>query len=53
MSDQGNEKPNVELQTGEEVEGHMKPKWHAIDDEPAEGEGTGDEVEGHMRPKWH
>ena len=51
MSDQVNEKPSVEVQGGDEVEGHMRPKWHAIDDEPTEG--TADEVEGHMRPKWH
>ena len=49
MSDQGNEKPNVELQSDDEVEGHIKPKWHAIEDEPAEG----DDVEGHIKPKWH
>ena len=53
MSDQGNEKPNVELQTGEEVEGHMKPKWHAIEEEPAAESTDEDDVEGHMRPKWH
>ena len=49
MSDQGNEKPNVELQTDDDVEGHVRPKWHAIDDEPAEGEGA-DDVEGHVGP---
>jgi hypothetical protein len=52
MSDQGNEKPAVETESAEEVEGHMRPKWHAIEEEPP-ADGSGDEVEGHMRPKWH
>jgi hypothetical protein len=52
MSDQGNEKPAVETKGADEVEGHMRPKWHAIEEEPP-AEGSGDEVEGHMRPKWH
>ena len=34
----------------DEVEGHARPKWHAVDEEPAEGT---DDVEGHARPKWH
>ena len=49
MSDQVNE--NVE--TTEDVEGHMRPKWHAIEDEPTAETDESDEVEGHMRPKWH
>jgi hypothetical protein len=28
MSDQGNEKPAVETKGADEVEGHMRPKWH-------------------------
>jgi hypothetical protein len=32
----------------------MRPKWHAIEDEPAaESKDDEDDVEGHMRPKWH
>jgi hypothetical protein len=53
MSDQGNEKPAVETKGADEVEGHMRPKWHAIEEEPAAESTDDDDVEGHMRPKWH
>lgn len=52
MSDQLNEKPVDGTENADEVEGHMRPKWHAMEEEPA-AEGAGDEVEGHMRPKWN
>ena len=50
MSDQGNEYRAVETGSAEEVEGHMRPKWHAIEEEPpAVDTESAEEVEGHMR----
>ena len=52
MTDQRNEKSAADAVSADEVEGHMRPKWHAIEEEPPT-EGSVEEVEGHMRPKWH
>ena len=52
MSDRANEIPAVE--SADEVEAHVRPKWHAMKEEPA-AETTDDEddVKGHVRPRWH